>query len=490
MTAATRAVAAAATTLIILLASSGCSKDEGTNDPTPPVSTINDTIRPVVFVHGYLQAADAFAPMAQLFRLNEYAAEQLHAFDFENVMTIDGVDAAEMTRQLKSAVATLRSQTGADRVDIVAHGVGAQAVQRFLVSENGTAVTAHVAFLGGIFDPAQTSGGVLTPSPCKYLSLRSNGNDATQHGDPSAGTLAGAENRVINDADHQQLLAGSESFSAVHAFFTGRQPSVTVLPNPVNLKEYAFTLRVISMFDNSPVQGAIVTFRRLKKNLAERQTGGPSPVTSDAQGYVTISDVVNPNFDLEISVSASGYHDMHIYRQSWRSDSRFERLRILPKTGGSAVLQAFRDALPLSGAHALTIVHTPYQASYNGRDRITVEVIDQQNPPVYYDFKSKEVINENTGPLPSSTGAGANTFMIVLADFRADKVDSDGPETVASLNSWGVSSWDLFMNSSDVSLNYGSVTANARKLAFRNFRSQGTTPNNGGLNIVQLDYTR
>lgn len=473
----------------LLALAAGCSKDDTPTTP-PSNNTVTEKMRPTVFVHGFLEAADAFTPMAQLFALNGYAQNQLHQFDFEGCISGTQADVAKMTDQFKAFAASVKAQTGSDRIDIVAHGIGAQAVQQWLVKHGGIDVAAHVIFLGGQFDAAQTLNGSLTPSPCKYLALRSDGKDATQAGDAAKGTLQGADNRTIAGADHQQLLASSDVFTAVYTFCTGADPTVKSLPASMNLQAYTLRFRVITAFDNTPVSGATVVFRRIKKGTAERQvTGVPRVATSDAQGYVALTDTVNPYFDIEISVGASGYHDMHIYRQSWRANSQNERLRILPKSGGSAYVQAIVQGFTLGSTHSLAWVFSPYRAIYNNRDRLTLESYDGATPPDYYDYKKVELATTQTAPAAGVSAQGSNTVHMFVFDVSADKTDGAGSAPAAALNTYGVNSYDAFMNATNVSLNYSKITFNAKTLALLNFKSQGSNPNNGGISILQFDYS-
>ena len=179
---------------------------------------------------------------------------------------------------------------------------------------------------------------------------------------------------------------------------------------------------------------------------------------------------------------------MHIYRQTWRANSTCERLRMLPVTGGSAFVQAVTQGLGNSATHAIVLLHAPYQALVNGRDQATVQAFDMRSPAEYYDQKLVSILNAQNAPLPGTTLQGSNTSVMFLFDMYDDKTDSPGPVSLAALNAYLLNSYDVFLNSSDVANNYGTLTLNSKSLTFRNFKSLGTNPNNGGINIVQFDY--
>jgi pimeloyl-ACP methyl ester carboxylesterase len=487
---------AASALLIVcsLMATQGCSKDDTT--VTPPVvdTTVTQKVRPIVFVHGYLEAADAWSPLAALFALNGYTDAQVNPFDLEGCITGTTLDVAKATEQLKAKVASVIAATGSDRVDIIAHGLGAQAVQQFLVKQNGLASAAHVVFLGGVIDASQTSGGSLTPAPVKYLTFRSNGADATQQGDAGKGALQGADNRVVNGLDHQQMLASADVFTQTFLFFTGTEATVRKMPGTASLKGYALKFRVISIYDNLPVAGATVRFSPLKKGLAERQSSKKSELLSDAQGYVTVIDTVNPTFDLEIYVYFKSaalqqqYQDMHIYRQPWRVNSQCERLRVMPKTGGSAFVQALTQGIATSALHTFVIVHTPFQALYAGRDQASISAYDAKTPPDYYDQKTVSLLTNENAPPAGTSAQGSNTAFLYLFDMYSDRADVPGPVPVAALNAYLINSYDIFLNATAVASNYGTVTLNAKTIAFRSYKSAATNQNTGGYNLVEFDY--
>jgi pimeloyl-ACP methyl ester carboxylesterase len=487
-------VASAILLICVLMASQGCSKDETTVNPPPVDTTVTAKVRPIVFVHGYLEAADAWSPMSALFTLNGYTDAQVNAFDLEGCIAGNTLDVAKATDQLKTKVAAVLATTGSDRVDIVAHGMAAQAVQQFLVKQNGLASTAHVVFLGGNFDASQTVTGSLTPAPVKYLAFRSNGADATQGGDASKGTLQGADNRAVNGLDHQQLLASSDVFAQTFTFFNGGDATIKKLPATANLKGYALKFRVISMFDNTPVAGATVRFSPLKRGLAERQSSKKSELTSDAQGYISVIDTVNPTFDLEIYVYFKSaalqqqYQDMHIYRLSWRANSTCERLPVLPKTGGSAFVQALNQGIATSPLHTFVIVRAPYQALYAGRDQASVTAFDAKTPPDYYDQKTVSLLTNENAPPAGTSAQGSNTSYLFLFDMYSDRSDVPGPVPVAALNAYLINSYDIFLNATAVASNYGIVTLNSKTVAFRSYKSLATNQNTGGYNLVQFDY--
>lgn len=480
-----------------ILTFAGCSKDE--NTPTPPPddtthtqdtnSTIRDTIRPVVFVHGFLEAADAYAVATQLFALNGYAANQLHAFDFVNCINDQAPNVAAMATQLQNRVTGVLQGTGADRVDIVAHGVGVQAVQVYLATLGGTAKVAHVIYAGGLIDPSITVSGDITPAPCKYLTLRSDGNDLLQNGNPDAGALNGAKNTQMTGLDNIQLIATSQPVLEMYRFITGKNPTVLYVPPSKVGGSYEIKGRVIGIFDNTPIAGATVIARKIRT-----LTGGEIQVmanaqvlTSDADGYFSFTDVVGMDQSLEFLVrKAPDYTDMHIYRQQFRANSAVERVRMIPRSGGIPMVQALNAALK-TGTHGITLFHSQNQALVSGRDGIQAKRFDPQFNPI---GDPVTVTNAQNCP-PATAGAlTGSTFLLCLLDYDLNGQDGTGPVGTPALNAYGINSFDLFLNATTTGYQTQYVI-NTTTIGTLNYKSSGTPgTNNSGFNIVQWEYAK
>ena len=134
------AAACALTILSIFLSAPGCSK-KSNNPVTPPPPTdttkITDAMRPIVFVHGFLEASDSYVAATQFMIMNGYTDAKMFPFDFVDYLNGNEPDIQKMANQLKTEIDMVIQQTSTDRVDIVAHAKGAQAVQYYLTKLEG-----------------------------------------------------------------------------------------------------------------------------------------------------------------------------------------------------------------------------------------------------------------------------------------------------------------------------------------------------------------
>jgi pimeloyl-ACP methyl ester carboxylesterase len=461
--------------VIVMGLVSSCSKDD--SSPTPPVdpndtTRVDDKVRPVVFVHGYLEAADAWTVMAEWFVLNGYTEAQLHAFDFVNGMNTQSPDLATLAATLKSEITGFISSTGTDRVDIVAHGQGAKVVQYYITKLDGYKQAAHIAYCGGLFDESLKYNNSLVPGPCKYMTVRSDGADTYQGGNSSKGTLAGASDKVVAGMDHQQLISTYSAFANVFGFFTNTQPQSKIYPSRQVGKTYVLNFKVVDMFDNTPVPDATVRMIWLKKGTAERQV--PARVfTSDPNGNLTVNDQLG-DFDYELWVSAAGHFDMHIHRQAWRSNSKWERIRMIPSSGGSSYLQAFRSGLCVNPNKGVTIVFAQNQSMISTRDGLDIDGV--------------QVLNTSNAPQSGAAVSGSNTMYMCLSDFDGNGQNGSGPASIPAMNTFGVNSFDMYLDASIANIQ-SLATMNNRVMAFLHWRSGDMTSEKlRGIVLLQFEY--
>lgn len=452
-----------------------CSKDDSPVDPGNGNNNTNnnpvvDTIRPTIFVHGFLSASDAWTPAVQLFRANGYQKNFLYTIDLTNYVASGMPDYDLMATQLETLVNSVLQQTGFKRVDLIAHSMGVNVVQYYITKKGGVDKVAHVVACAGAIDNSLTLNGSLTPSPVKFRTIRSDGYDATQNGDASKGSMPGADNQQIGGLDHQQIITNVNAFKAMYSFCVGKDPTKTSILPPAKA---SISGKVIDFVDNTPVAGATVEFYDVNPtdgtvySLLER-------FTTDANGNW---GSINKSYSINVlmKVEAPNHHVMYYFRQPFRDSSFTERLRVLPKAGGSPLLQQFRSALKFSTEHSMVVVFSPYRALYESRDSVNVNGV--------------RVTNASTAPDPASGKPGSNTVSLFCFDETADKKSSTGPMANPMLNTFALNSYDLYIPAVPAGQAIP-VIMNGKKLFTRNYRSEILPPatTNHGISIVQFEY--
>ncbi len=449
---------------------SRCSKSDSPTSPGPgDTGSVADTVRPVVFVHGRLGAADTWTWMIQYFRYNGYPRNYLQPMDLQNMYTgsFAQCDIPGMATQIDNFVTSVCAQTGWQRIDIVAHDMGAQAVQYYLTRKGGTSKIAHFVSCGGIIDPSLTSAGSLTPGPVKYRTIRGDGTDGTQQS-PDDGSMTGADNQQLPGLDHQRLVSHESAFKLVYAFCTGTAAKTASFP----LNGYNnLSGKVITFWDNTPVPNAQVTIFNVDKTNGSRSIGGYPPVTTDADGNWGPIQVDKYKM-VEIYVTVAGYQDMHDYRQTYRDSTFTERVRMIPRSGGSALLQNFAAAFDTSFRSSGVFMHSPNRALYaDGSLNARIGGVT--------------LLNGSTAP------RAKNLTWMFCFDEHKDGQNGSAPMSNPILNAFGISSYDIFLPAlpagqtipTDITVGSG---GNPNVVNARNWKTNGPA-NNTGVSVVRYD---
>ncbi|EFC84707.1 triacylglycerol lipase [Parafrankia sp. EUN1f] len=113
---------------------------------------------PVIFVYGFNGSTSTWTDMVADFQAHGYSVSELTIFTYTS--TQSNVTTAN---QLASKVAAVRSATGAAKVDLVTHSMGALSSRYFLKNLGGTSVVDDWVSLGG------PNHGTTTASLCSWL---------------------------------------------------------------------------------------------------------------------------------------------------------------------------------------------------------------------------------------------------------------------------------------------------------------------------------
>jgi triacylglycerol lipase len=99
---------------------------------------------PILFVHGYTESASVWNTMIGRFEKDGYAKASLSAYSY-NTSQSNKIDAEEV----KSRVETLLKNTGATKVDIIAHSMGSLNSRYYIKNLGGEAKVDDWVSLGG-----------------------------------------------------------------------------------------------------------------------------------------------------------------------------------------------------------------------------------------------------------------------------------------------------------------------------------------------------
>ncbi|MET9728369.1 triacylglycerol lipase [Streptomyces zaomyceticus] len=194
---------------------------------------------PVVFVHGYNADPGVWGGLREDFRADGYTDAELFSFGYDTHRSVNEALSGELAAYIEG----VKRQTGASRVDLVAHSFGSL-VTRWYVKHDpaGQASVAHWASLAGpnhgtatawacaLWDQAcrdMTPGSYVqkglaagdeTPGAVLYATWWSNCDEVINP--DSSVPLTGAANHAAGCLAHNDLLGDDEVSRGVRAFLS------------------------------------------------------------------------------------------------------------------------------------------------------------------------------------------------------------------------------------------------------------------------------
>jgi pimeloyl-ACP methyl ester carboxylesterase len=384
-----------------------------------PYAMAADGQPPILFVHGAGDDATVWYTVFWRFETNGYDPHRLFTIDFTNPVPARPEDygkphpgrstMAEQLIELAAKIDEVKRITGEDKLVLVAHSRGGNAVRNYIKNTNGVSSISTAVLCAslnhGIFasdDPEQllsesnASGYFLrqvnhgpteaTPG-VRFLTLRSDTNDRWVQpllppSHPAAGgrtdapsgigydspELTGANNIVLPGLDHKEVARHPTAFREMYRFITGKDPErLGVMPEVQPVLDGKVTGLTADLPTNLPVAGAEIDIFEISTETGVRL--GQAPVhhrTTGADGRWG-PFTANPQAHYEFVLTVPGYPVQHIYRTPFPRSSAILNLR--PR--------AFAESDKGAAGSVITVVRRNGNLA---RDRDTV-MVDQQVPP-------------------------------------------------------------------------------------------------------------
>lgn len=119
---------------------------------------------PVLLVHGFNGSGAGWHAMTAYLRGQGYAADEIDAISYDS--DASNVDVAH---QIAREVVALRARTGADRVDVVSHSMGAISSRYYLERLGGAAHVDAWVSLAGVNEGTVWAYGCYPLTPCREM---------------------------------------------------------------------------------------------------------------------------------------------------------------------------------------------------------------------------------------------------------------------------------------------------------------------------------
>ncbi|MEV6495297.1 alpha/beta fold hydrolase [Actinoplanes sp. NPDC051633] len=213
--------------------------------------------RPILFLHGAAGSAAQFETQAKRFASNGYPVAAVDGIDYDFSFAQES-SGAVLTR-LEQRIDQLRRETGADKVELVAHSLGTFLAQSFLDTRSRAAKVAHYVNLDG-------STALRQPGGVPTLAIWGEGSTLRR--------IRGAANVYQSDQSHTQTVTSVQSFTQMYRFFTGSAPATTAVvpqPGPISLSG-----RAVLFPSNGAASGMSVDVFEVSATTGARLSNSPA----------------------------------------------------------------------------------------------------------------------------------------------------------------------------------------------------------------------
>lgn len=242
-------------------------------DNVVPDDACDDSLRPIVFIHGTFGSATEISKPALMFASNGYCADRFVAVEYNS---LGGSPAADLAALIDETL----ERTGFDQVELMGHSQGTGHACSYLSDPDRRAKVANYVNLSG----GCAGHGVPT------LSI-SGPNDLGMSSNHASGD--NVEQVDLVEEDHVAIAGSKNAFVTMWKYLYGEDPEYTT----VQCGEEMVTLsgKLVTFGDNEPVGGGVVDFFEVDTLEDPRERG--EPVVS-----VTVGDDGSFNFQVRRGV--------------------------------------------------------------------------------------------------------------------------------------------------------------------------------------------
>lgn len=323
------------------------------------------SLRPVVFIHGFLASGDTWSNAVHYFRQAGYCENRLFAFDWNSI----GGSNKKIEQQLTLFIDQILSTTGAKQIDLVGHSAGGGLARNFLKDSQQATKVAHYVHIGS----RKWTGSYDWFPNNRCLTIFSSGDKVAGN---SAGPTEGASNLALTEEDHYQVATGEASLKAMLQFFNPNQDTLFI---PSVEKQVSISGRAVLLGDNQPMSGARIHIYPLNKRNGKRKIGTAftelSVSSTGTWGPVTLQSTTT--YEIELTPSDTNKRKISYFFHSFRHSDPLVYLRGIPE--GNRMM-AMLGTLPEKEDQSLLVLYSATGAMIGGRDSVTVNGIPVCSP--------------------------------------------------------------------------------------------------------------
>jgi pimeloyl-ACP methyl ester carboxylesterase len=315
------------------------------------------SLRPVVFVHGFLASGDTWANALHYFQQAGYCANRMYAFDWNSV----GGNGKRNDSLLHQFIEQILTQTGASQVDLVGHSAGGGLGRNYLKDSLHAKNIAHYVHIGS----RKWTGAYAWFPNSKCMNIFSSGDRVAGN---TAGAVEGAINLALEEQDHYQVATSDTSIKKMLQFFSGKQTPSKSSPES---RKVVLSGRAVILGDNLAMGDAAINIYAIqKKNGQRKKADQPILLKTDqsgAWGPVTLRAGIP--YEMELIPAGANKRIISYFFPRFDYSNPLVYLRGFPEDGRMTFLLG---KIPAIETQSTLVVYSAAQAMVGGRDSVTV----------------------------------------------------------------------------------------------------------------------
>lgn len=323
------------------------------------------SLRPVVFVHGFLASGDTWANAVHQFQQAGYCSDRLFAFDWNSV----GGNGKRTDSLLHQFITQVLSATGASQVDLVGHSAGGGLGRSYLKDSTRAKRIAHYVHIGS----RKWTGAYPWFPNSRCMNIFSSGDKVAAN---TAGLVDGAFNLALAEQDHYQVATSDTSIKSMLQFFTGKQ---MFIPSIKPGRKVTLSGKALILGDNIAMSDAVINIYLInKKNGQRKQSNQPIRVQTDqagAWGPVTLRAGIP--YEMELIPAGANKRIISYFFSGFAYSDPLIYLRGFPEDGRMTFLLG---KIPALENQSTLVVYSAAQAMVGGRDSVTVNGLPVCSP--------------------------------------------------------------------------------------------------------------
>ena len=319
------------------------------------------TVRPVIFVHGFLASGDTWSNAAHFFKENGYCDNQLYAFDWNSVSGNGKSNELALVQLIDRVLTT----TGAQQVDLVGHSAGGGLVRGLLKDSAQAKKVGRYVHIGS---RKWTNPYAWFPNE-KCMNIFSSSDRVAGNG---AGAVEGAVNVALTDEDHYQVATSKRALNAMYNFLSSDNKNTSL--NKTAEATVRIAGKAVLLGDNAPIKEASITIYAIDKKTGQRKknTAGIQLKTALTGQWGPAKLSRGVPYEIELAPSDTSKKKISYYFGSFMHDDALVYLRGFPE--GSR-MSALLGKIPQEKDQSALVIYSAAGAMIGGRDSVTVNSI-------------------------------------------------------------------------------------------------------------------